>query len=203
VSGPKRLRPEVRREQIVEATLELVAQHGVRGATVARIADRVGVTTPALYAHFANRREVLLTALAAVFKRIRAIHEVAAEEANALERLRLIAHLHSRLVLSQSDGFVSVLFEFIAASPAEGLRDALGEGNLVLVDDLAEIVRLGQQQGTIVPEADPEQIAWLIVSRSWTEDVSRLMGLSGHWNEERSNEMLAIILDSIAMPFSA
>lgn len=62
------------------------------------------------------------------------------------------------------------------------------------------MVMVGQEQGSIIQEADPEQVAWLIVSRDWTEDVAQLIGTSDRWDEARSNQMLDLILDSIAAP---
>ena len=178
--------------------MELVAEYGVKGTTLTRIAGSVGITTPAIYVHFANRREMLLATLDLVFEEIRTIHRMSTQS-NALERLREIAHYHARLIAPKSVVVVSALFEFIAASPSEGLREAFGANHLVLVEDLAEIVRQGQMQGTIMKEADPEQIAWLIASRNWTEDVAQLIGTSDRWNEARSNQMLDLILDSIAV----
>lgn len=195
----RRLSHEARREQIIRATLDLIAEHGVPGTTVARIADRVGVAVPTLYGHFADRREILLATVDLVFARIRAIHN-SSKHVDALERLREIAQFHTKLVASKENGFVSALFELIAAPPTEGLREAVGAGHLAIVEDLAAMVREGQQQGSIVEDADPEEVAWLIVSRDWTEDVSELIGTGDHWTEPRSNQMLDLILDSIAAP---
>ena len=196
------MRHEARKEQIVNATLDLVAEYGVEGATVSRIAGSVGVTVPTLYAHFADRKEILLATVDLVFERIQAIHQ-SSTNPNALERLREIAQFHTRLVSSKSNGFVTALFEFIAAPPSEGLREAVGAGHWAIVEDLARMVRVGQEQGSIIQEADPEQTAWLIVSRDWTEDVAQLIGTSDRWDEARSNQMLDLILDSIAAPAEA
>jgi hypothetical protein len=68
---------------------------------------------------------------------------------------------------------------------------------------LAEIVREGQEQGTIRSDADPYYVSWLLVSRSWTEDVSYLMGVSDQWMGERSNRMLNEILEAIKPPVGA
>lgn len=195
----RRLEHQARREQIINATLDLVAEHGVRGTTLSRIAEAIDVTTPALYAHFANRREILLASLELIFEKVHAIHHLA-NEGTALERLREIAHRHSRLVSSKGDGFLPAMFEFIAAPLAEGLREALGANHLTLVDELAEIVREGQREGTILEKVDPEQVAWLLVSRAWTEDVSQLMGTTDGWTVDRSNRMLELILSSIEVP---
>lgn len=192
------IRGEDRRRQIVEAALELVSEHGVQGATLNRIADRVGVTTAALYGHFENRREILLEAMDAVFERVRALHR-SADDVDALERLRTIGIQHTRMV-SAGGGVVTALFEFVAAPPDEGLREALGAKELVLVEDLAEIVRQGQEQGSIRQEVDPYYVAWTLVSRAWTEDVSYLMGIASHWMGPRSERMLDEILEGIRAP---
>lgn len=192
----RRLPTEERRAQIVEVTLEQIARYGVRGTTLSRIAGAMGVTHPALYTHFDNRREILLAALDVLFERIMAVHRASAKE-NALERLREISTYHSQLVATAPGGFVAPLFEFIAASPEEGLRDALCARQRALAEDLADIVREGQRQGTIRADADPEQVGWLITSRHWTEDVAHLMGVTDAWNEERSNRLLDLILGSI------
>lgn len=199
VEHRRRPSSEERRAQIIEVTLNLVATHGVRGTTLSRIAAVVGVTHPALYTHFANRRELFLAALDVLFDRIRKVHQ-ASTQGNALERLREISLYHTKLVASEEDGFLFPLFEFLAASPEEGLREALGVRQRALAKELADIVREGQEQGTIRADADPEQVGWLITSRHWTEDVAVLMGVTEDWDETRSNRLLDLILGSIAAP---
>lgn len=199
VENRLRMSSRDRREQIIEATLGLIAEFGVRGATLTRIANAVGVTTPALYAHFSNRRAILLAALDVLIE-TRTENHREATHGDAVERLRTIGHSHSELVASDSDKSVLALFEFIAAAPQEGLRQSVGDKHLVLLESIAEVVREGQADGSIVPEADPEQVAWMIVSRAWTEDIAQLMGLTHRWNLCRSNKMLELILGSIAIP---
>lgn len=186
-----------RRDQIIDAALRLIEESGVRGATINRIATAIGVTPPALYGHFANRREILIAALDALIEKRTASHGQATH-ATGLERLREIGHAHSRLVASDSDRSVLALFEFIAASPQEGIRESVGVRHAMLVDSIARVVREGQADGSISAEADPEQVAWMIVSRAWTEDIAQLMGISHLWSLERSNQMLELILASIS-----
>lgn len=188
-----------RKAQIVEVALRLIATRGIQGTTLHRIASEVGVTHPALYAHFANRREILLAALDEVFARILAVHQAFTQQ-NALERLRAISMHHTKVVASASDSFVPLLFEFLVASPEEGLREELASRERVLIRDLADIVREGQGQGTIRPDVDAEQAAWLITSRHWTEDVALLMGVTEDWDRDRSLQMLDLIISSMEMP---
>jgi AcrR family transcriptional regulator len=198
MAGRRRLSSEERRRQIINVTLDSVAEYGVRGTTLSRIAAGVGVTTPALYAHFSNRKEILLAALEVLFEHRTEFHRQP-PRGTALERLNHIARAHTQLVESPDDRSMSALFEFIAAPQEEGLRETLGAKHLVLVEDIADIVRQGQQEGTIRNDADPEQIAWMIVSRAWAEDITQLMGIAEAWSEKRSNAMLDLILNSIAV----
>jgi AcrR family transcriptional regulator len=195
----RRLPRDERKRQIVEVTLQLVSRYGVQGTTLHRIAAEAGVTHPALYSHFANRREILLAALDVVFDRILEVHRAFTQD-DALDRLRAISMYHTELVASASDGFVSPLFEFLVASPEEGLREELAARERVLADDLAAIVREGQRQGTVKPDVDPDQAAWLITSRHWAEDVAVLMGLTADGYRAHSLCLLDLILGSIRTP---
>lgn len=56
-------RTGVRRAQIAEAALELIAEHGLDGFTTRAIASRVGITDGTIFRHFANKPEIVLAAL--------------------------------------------------------------------------------------------------------------------------------------------
>jgi AcrR family transcriptional regulator len=193
----KRLSRDERRKQIVTVTLDQVAENGVRGTTLSKIAAAIPDTPPALYTHFRNRRDIHLATIDELFERRTLPHRYPLE-GNAIERLRSLGHRHTELVSADNDKSVFALFEFIAAPPEEGLRETMGAKILLLVDDIASIVREGQAEGTVRKDADPPQVAWMIVSRAWTEDITHLLGVGKEWNEERSDRMLELILDSIA-----
>ena len=69
-----------RREQILDATEALMADHGIQSVTMARIAEAVGLTPGALYRHFRSRGEIV----AAIVQRD--LEELAAVEARDLGR---------------------------------------------------------------------------------------------------------------------
>lgn len=50
---------QARRRQIVAATIEVLAEGGVRGATFARIAERAGISPSLISYHFASKAELL------------------------------------------------------------------------------------------------------------------------------------------------
>src|SRR4030067_906494 len=54
---------EVRREQIAEAALELLARQGIRRLSVGAVARRIGVVPSAVYRHFRGKEEILSAAV--------------------------------------------------------------------------------------------------------------------------------------------
>ena len=50
-----------RKKEIILATLELAAEHGLGTVSMKQIADRVGITKASLYNHFASRDEIVDT----------------------------------------------------------------------------------------------------------------------------------------------
>jgi AcrR family transcriptional regulator len=194
----RRLKGPERKAQVVQVTLEVIAERGIQATTLDRIGAAAGVTRAALFAHFGSKRDIMLAALDVLFEKIRSVHW-SADNPDALERIREIGVEHSRLLGSQREGFVFPLFEFMAAPPEEGLREELRARHLERMSEVAEIVKEGQAQGTIRVDVDPYQVAWLMASRAWTEDVATLMGATGpdEWTEARSSNLLDLILDSI------
>ncbi|MGG0815805.1 TetR/AcrR family transcriptional regulator [Paenibacillus alvei] len=49
--------------RIIEAALNHFAEHGYEGASLANIAEQVGIKTPSIYAHFKNKDDLFLRAI--------------------------------------------------------------------------------------------------------------------------------------------
>ena len=58
----KRESAEARKEALILATLELVAENGVRGATVRGIAQRADVTQGLIRHYFSSKEELIIAA---------------------------------------------------------------------------------------------------------------------------------------------
>ncbi len=48
-----------RKEEIIYATLELAAVNGMKGVSMAQIAEKVGIKAPSLYNHFSSKEELI------------------------------------------------------------------------------------------------------------------------------------------------
>ena len=48
-----------RKTEIINATLELASEYGLAAVSMNQIAEKLGITKPALYKHFASREEII------------------------------------------------------------------------------------------------------------------------------------------------
>ena len=62
-------RTSAQREQIIEATLEILETEGPVNFRLQTLADRLGVTIPALYRHFKDRNDIVRSAYVEAFTR--------------------------------------------------------------------------------------------------------------------------------------
>jgi len=86
------------RQRILDATAELVIEHGVAGVAQRQIAGRVGIRAASLYHHFASKNEIV----EAVFRRGIDVMETAWDDAAAATGeadplTRLAAHIRAHL----------------------------------------------------------------------------------------------------------
>ena len=63
-----RSRGDTRRVAIHEAAIAEFSAHGIKGASMARIANGAGVSRPALYQYFTNKDEIFASAFVALFE---------------------------------------------------------------------------------------------------------------------------------------
>jgi TetR/AcrR family hemagglutinin/protease transcriptional regulator len=65
-SARTRLAPEVRRSQLLECALAAFAEHGVARATHSHVAERAGVSVPAVHSYFRTREDLVAAVLGEV-----------------------------------------------------------------------------------------------------------------------------------------
>lgn len=189
----RRLPREERRAQIVQAVLNVVAEHGVPGATVARIAAAADVSEGTLYVYFKSRDEMLMAALDSIFTDMSNLIDSSAGM-NAPKRLAVIAQRHSAIMQSERSGFAIPWVEFIAAGPQVGLREAVAQTQTRAFDKMLKIVEEGQAEGTIRKDLDARRLTWQWYTIMWAENVSCLMGLSEYIDAGHSGYSLDLLL---------
>jgi AcrR family transcriptional regulator len=186
-----------RRAEIAAAALRIVGEYGVEGATMARVADAVGITGPALYKHYSGRAEILEAAMDLLLVRVVSWLD-SSKNPNALERLRELGVQHSSTIAADYEGVVAPLFEFAAAGPRSHLSGQLARRQRAALQRFVAIIEEGQSQGTIRHGIDVPVVAWSLMGLTWIENLAALEGMEEFVTDGVSTRMLERILSDIA-----
>jgi len=154
--GTEKLNTEIRKEQIAQATLELVAAGGLKKLSVAAVARRVGLVPSALYRHFKGKEEVLDATLGLIQEKLLGNVKAISEETNdAVEQLRGLLMRHVRMI-RENRGIPQIIFsqDFYIGHPDR--RDRVYRGISTYLAEVARIIRRGQEAGQIRDDVDPE-----------------------------------------------
>ena len=195
--GRMRKNREERRTEIAAAALKIVGEYGVAGATMARIAEEVGISGPALYKHFSGRTEILEAAMDLLLVRVVSWLD-SSKNPDALERLRELGAQHASTVAADYEGVVAPLFEFAAAGPRSHLSGQLAQRQRAALRRFVAIIEEGQAQGSIRPDIDMQVTAWSLMGLTWIENLAALEGMDEFVSDGVSGRMLDKILTEIA-----
>lgn len=157
-----KLDTEIRREQIAEAALELVASQGLRRLSVAAIARRVGLVPSGVYRHFKSKDEILSAVLDRIEQRLLANVRAAREKhADPLECLKDVLMRHIRFI-REGRAIPRLVFSDDVHAGSPQRKQRVLEIFRRYTKQVAEIVRRGQAQGRIRPELDVQTVAAML-----------------------------------------
>jgi len=94
---PQRLSSDARRGELIEATLAVIAEEGLRAATLRKVAERAGVSNGLIRHHFLGKRQMILDAYAATVERMTAPGLAALARTDLTPRRRLAAFVRASL----------------------------------------------------------------------------------------------------------
>ncbi|OFW62139.1 MAG: hypothetical protein A2133_05580 [Actinobacteria bacterium RBG_16_64_13] len=196
-SGTVRLPGGERKAQIVQATLRLVAEHGLAGASMSRIADAVGISNAALYRHFASREDILIGAHDALIERVFSWLN-SSKAPRVIDRLREMGGSHARIFSKDIEGFNAPMFQFISWIPKDRVRDHVVRRRVEMLDWYAGLIEEGKAQGNIRSDIETDLIVSELFAWIWWEDLSYLEGLDTETTLRGSANMFDRLLARIS-----
>ncbi len=149
-----------RRQEILDRAIEVFADKGAEGTSLRAIAEKIGVSHAALLHYFGSREELLVEVLREGERRHsdpRGHGEVVGAMVRAAERNVTIP------------GFVSLYTSLLAGSlepDREYSREFFSERFARIRERLAELIRIGQEAGTMRRGIEPEAMAALVIAAS-------------------------------------
>lgn len=163
---------EDRRKQIVKAVLRIIGDRGATSLTTRTLAEEVGVTSGALFRHYASQDEILADVVEYAVGQLEATFPDASLP--PLERLLQLASNRVR-VLGTDPGLAWLLrseqARLMVPDPSAGrLRHVVRKSRRYLLDALRE----GASKGSIRNDIDPDVLLVLV-----TGTIHALIGMPG------------------------
>jgi AcrR family transcriptional regulator len=171
-----------RRQEILEAALDLFAEKGFEGTSLTAIGEAVGVTREGMRHYFRSREDLLLAVMAAADERARdsAVSSTPPGDDTVLSRLIAGAE-HNASV----PGLIALYTTLVAGSVASGngrSRAVFTARFENLRTEIAQAVEQGQARGELRADLPPRAVASLIIAAS--------DGLSMQWTLDRSVDLV-------------
>ena len=192
-----------RREQIIQAAISIMAERGLPGTTTRLIAEKVGISEPALYKYFPGKKEIILEALEEVGNMPLAIFsEVGKEEGDVPERIRLISAAFYEYVMNHTEETM-LLFEAVTGARDPEIRAVLGEKFMQYTRLISGMFESGKRQGSVREGLDTTVAAWQVLSLGITLVFAALMGLEEVLTRDKALLAVEEILENIVSDASA
>lgn len=148
---------EERKQEIIEAAMELAAEQGVKRVTTQAIADRVGIAQPTVFRHFKTRDAIFAAAIdwlaMGLFK---ALGVFFTGSGPADERLRKLIARQLEFI-SKNKGLPRLLFSDRLHLESPSLKAAVQKVMNRYTEQIANLIREGQESGCFRADLDPDE----------------------------------------------
>ncbi len=160
----KRLSSKLRQQQILDTTLEIIAEKGVGGVSTAEIAQRVGIVPSALYRHFESK-EALIDALLdqthmLLFENVQKMTQ---KKSDPKEDLKSLFLLHLEFI-RKNPGMPKLVFSDAAVFGSPERKKKVLSIVKNYMNKLTEIAEKGRREGDFLQDISPEAVAFSMVS---------------------------------------
>ena len=159
-----KLQTHIRREQIAEAALKLVASEGVKRLSIAAVARRVGLVPSGIYRHFKSKDAMLEAVLELLQSRLQANVAAAREESeDAVQRLHGLFVRHIRIIREGGQAFPRIIFSDEAGADDPQRKARVRQIVSGYLGEIERMVREGQQQRRVDRKLVPRTAAMLFM----------------------------------------
>ena len=159
----KRLKTEIRKEQLIRGVLNVISRDGMNHLSIARVSKEIGLVPSALYRHFSSKDEMLDAVLEYIQDRIRSnIHDVSEETDDAVERLHRFL-LRQLKLIKESPAIPTVVFTQAFFSERAERRKKMFQLVTEAMQRLAFIVQIGQKDGEIRTDIEAQTIVLMLI----------------------------------------
>jgi AcrR family transcriptional regulator len=152
-----------RQRQIIEAAVELIAEGGIQELTMKRLAQRIGISEPAIYRHFENKLDIL-EAIQQVFagEKRRFMEQILKSNVTAIKKIVSIME-HHFASFTAKPALAAVLFSEGIFQNDQRLKSTVLKIMQQSAEVLGNIVKQGQTASTIRDDIAPQDLVTVIL----------------------------------------
>jgi TetR/AcrR family transcriptional regulator len=155
---------EERREEIVQAVIELAASDNSGQLSTQAIADRVGIAQPTVFRHFSTREKILQAVIEWIARHLLGlVGSIAAGSGTAAERLQQLIGRQLEFI-SRHRGLPRLLFSERLHQDSSMLKASVGKVMDGWTRTVAGLIAEGREDGSTRADLDPEETARLILA---------------------------------------
>lgn len=152
-----------RQQEIIENALSLINEKGIQGLTIKNLSKRLGITEPAIYRHFENKIQILVSILDLLKKNTSGIFvDEISRDVSATLKVELLFEKHFQSFV-RMPSMASVVFSEEIFRNEEMLTDKISEVIEQNNRDLFMILEDGQKKGEIRSDVDAGHLVILIM----------------------------------------
>lgn len=152
-----------RQQEIIETALGLIHEKGIQGLTIKNIAQRLGITEPAIYRHFENKIQILVALLDLLKKNTSGIFQAELNsDKPAVQKIERLFEKHFKS-FADMPSLASVVFSEELFRNEEKLIGKISEVIEHNNQTLLSILAKGQQKNEIRNDIDTGHLAVFIM----------------------------------------
>ncbi|GET34885.1 TetR family transcriptional regulator [Prolixibacter bellariivorans] len=152
-----------RQLEIIHTGIKLIAEKGLQGLTIKNLSNAIGISEPAIYRHYKNKKEILVNIIDFFSKSTELkITEIAKSDSPSFDKLRLAFEFQfSRL--QKNPALISVISSEEIYHGEDYLKEKIRDITLLVAGQLEAIVKEGQAKNEIRDDLPSSQITIIIM----------------------------------------
>ncbi len=147
-----------RQIQIIESSMELIANKGIQGFTIKNLSKAIGISEPAIYRHFDSKTDILIAILDNFREMTQMMTLISASNTTAIENIEF---LFSKVleIFTEQPSIISVIFSEEIFKNETVLKNKILEIQNQQQINIETIMKKGQMMGDIRDDIDIGSLA--------------------------------------------
>ncbi|MBC8323808.1 MAG: TetR/AcrR family transcriptional regulator [Candidatus Marinimicrobia bacterium] len=151
-----------RQDQIIQESIQLIAEKGIQGLTIKNISKAIGITEPAIYRHFENKNEIILAIISTMKSSTDAELSQIDENNPTIDKIKKMIQGHTNRFI-KNPSLTAIIFS-----------EEIFNNNSILVkpirlmmklnqNKLISMIEKGQAAGDVRIDIKAEQISLMVI----------------------------------------